>query len=752
MGILLLYSVTLLLSALLLFWVQPLVAKELLPALGGTPAVWNTCVLFFQSLLLAGYAYALLSARKLNLRGQIILHLSLLAVAALFLPITLQNRSLAAFDFDSNPVPWLLGVLVASVGLPFLVLSASAPLLQRWFAGTTHTSARDPYFLYAASNVGSLLALLLFPFALEPVFNLNTQSRLWTGGYAALALLTGVCALVALRTRAQKANAISQAAAIAEDEEKIALGWSERLRWLALAAIPSSLVLGLTTFITTDIASVPLLWTLPLALYLLTFVLAFANRQFISLDWLARITAGAAILATLVLLSGATEPTWFLVLVHLVFFFFAALTLHTRLAATRPRPARLAEYYLYLAAGGALGGAFNALVAPIVFNTTLEYPLAIILACLLLPLHGGKSGTDTNEAASSTQPDRVRLKQDVMWAASLAALTAILSVIVMQVQLGTLERIAVALGVPLLILNHRFTSNAHRFALGLAAVMLASSLLTLDAGTTLYTERSFYGTLRVTRDAETGAHKLYHGSTLHGRQFTDDARRCEPLSYYHREGPLGNVFNAFNYDAKQSSAHIAVIGLGTGATAAYALPNQTWTFYELNPAVLTLARDKRFFSYLDSCAAAPINVVLGDARLRLRDADDKSYNLIVLDAFSSDAVPIHLLTREAMDLYLAKLASDGWLALHVSNRTLNLHTVVSRLAHDIGLQAFFLDDSRYDPQRGREPSQWIVLSRQAADLTTLAEDKRWRTLPLNENAPLWRDDFSSIVSVFKLFR
>lgn len=760
----LLYCVTLCLSALLLFWIQPLVAKRLLPLLGGTPMVWNTCLLFFQTLLLAGYAYVLFVTRRFALRGQILFHLTLLAIAFSFLPGAAQSLTIADFDFTRNPTWWLLTTLLASVGLPFFVLSASAPLLQRWFAETSHTQARDPYFLYAASNAGSLLALMLFPFLFEPLFDIHRQFTLWTYGYVALASLIALCGWVSWRA---KVAPFSQNEIHDEQtsEPLSTLSWARRLHWLALAFVPSSLVLGITNYLTTDIAAVPLLWTLPLAIYLLTFVLAFARRQLVSIGMLARIAAGAAVLVTLVLLSGATEPVWFLVAVHLAFFFFAALTLHTRLAALRPASARLAEYYLWLAIGGALGGFFNALIAPLIFTTTLEYPLAIIFACLLLPLRMMRHEPDNlriTDDAQDEQEDatasglwsklqRETRARNLAWAALPGALTAVLAIVVTQVELGTLERIAIALGVPLFLLNHFYTKAAAPFALGLGGIMLASTLLMLEAGTMIHHERNFYGTLRIARDPDTNAHKLYHGSTLHGRQLTDEARRCEPLSYYTREGPLGSVFAAF--DAKNiSNARVAVVGLGTGATVAYTRANQAWTFYELNPAVARLAKDNRFFSYLHACAATPVNIVLGDARLRLAEAPDAGYDLIVLDAFSSDAVPVHLLTREAMRLYLAKLKPTGWLALHVSNRSLNLHAIVARLADDAGLQAFNFDDARFDRERGREPSQWIVVASRTADTAALQDDKRWRALPHDGRAALWRDDFSSIVSVFKLFR
>ena len=753
-----LYTATLFISALLLFWIQPLVAKRLLPALGGTPAVWNTCLLFFQTLLLGAYAYAHVASR-LSLRVGMILQLVLLAAGASLLPPGIADATLYAAP-DAAPVVWLAGVLLAAVGAPVFALGASAPLLQRWFAGTMHARAADPYFLYAASNAGSLLALLLFPFLFEPALDARRQSALWSIAYGALILLTAWCAMLARHAGGAAVRLTNSTAASTIDANGAA--WRGRLRWLALSFVPSSLVSGVTTYITTDIAAVPLLWVLPLALYLLTFVLAFARRRPVSAERLARATAGAGVIVALVLMSGATEPVLFLVLVHLAFFVLAALALHTRLADSRPMPARLGEYYLWLAAGGALGGAFNAIVAPVVFDTTFEYPLAIVLACALLPLraesrrtkrHGTRVDDTTliNDAADALDEaarTRGSWLHDLAWSASLGLLTAALAFVVMRIELGTLERVALAVGVPLFALNHLFTKSARRFAFGLAGVMLASSLLTLDAGTTLHRERSFYGALRVTHEAD--AHKLYHGSTLHGRQFTDAARACEPLSYYHREAPLGSVFAALDETARAEPMRVAVVGLGTGATGAYSRADQTWTFYELDPAVTRLARDTRFFTYLTNCTAAPHTVVTGDARLRLRDAPDAGHDLIVLDAFSSDAVPIHLLTREALALYLSKLAPDGWLALHVSNRTLDLHGVISRLAADAGVRALYANDPVHDPRAGREPSQWIVLARPEIDLSVLtARDRRWQPLPARPDAPLWRDDFSSIVSALR---
>lgn len=737
-----LFATTLFVSAFLLFWIQPLVAKMLLPYLGGTPAVWNTCMLFFQGMLLAGYAYTGLSVRWLTVRQQALLHFALLLLAALLLPVTISESVTGSVPVEGNPIPWLIGSLMVTLAVPFFVVSASAPLLQKWFSQSRHPSARDPYFLYAASNAGSLLALVAFPVLLEPNLKLHQQSWLWAGVYLWLIVSVGACMIMMTWRPAagasnpdqtDQAHAYEQStpADVADQSQRVTL--LRRLRWTMLAFVPSSLVLGVTTFITIDIAAVPLLWVIPLALYLLTFVLAFATKTAsVFRRAMNRVMPGAALIVTLVIFSGAAEPTWFLVLIHLLFFFVAAMVCHGRLADDRPSTEHLTEYYLWIATGGALGGLLNALVAPALLDSVLEYPLAIVLACLMLSPRAIKKGINrasriTDEVTSGTKENkRGALQRDVVLAAGVGALTAALALLITHLDLKIVESIAIVLGVPLIVLNHSFTKRPVRFALGLGAVMLGSLVYQGGTGRTIHRERNFHGTLRVTLDPSGTSRRLHHGSTIHGRQFVDPARQCEPLSYYHRNGPLGSVFQSFN--AAPASPNVAVVGLGTGASAAYAEPNQKWTFYEINPAVVELARDARFFTYLQNCARAPVETVFGDARLRLRDASNGHYGLIVLDAFSSDAIPVHLLTREALGLYLAKLAGSGLLAVHVSNRSLNLHPVVGDLARNANLTALVFDDLKNDLTGSKDPSQWVVMARRPSDLGGLIEDPRWRVL------------------------
>lgn len=787
-----LFAATLFLSALLLFWVQPLAGKMVLPLLGGAPAVWNTCLLFFQAALLAGYGYVHASTRWLSTRAQVLLHVALLLAAAFALPVVI-SESRGGVPDEAHPALWLLKTLALTAGPPFFALSASAPLLQKWFSRTRDPSAKDPYFLYSASNAGSLLALLAFPVLFEPTLTLGGQSRAWTIGYCALVLLVVACAAASLRAKSREdatRDAHVESDAIRNGFEGVdgaaALTLKRRLRWALLAFVPSSLVMGVTTYVTTDLVAVPLLWVVPLALYLLSFVVVFARVRVVSRGLAAKVLPGAAVMLALVYLSGATQPAWFLIFFHLLFLFTAALVCHGQLADERPDARHLSEFYLWLAMGGALGGLFNALVAPLVFRTVVEYPLVIVLASYLRPAFrrergrllglrlgarrdtpvskfGVEDGNADDEGVAGSGEDafgakaaaetegRVRVV-DLLPPLYLGALAAALAFMVQQFELRSVERAALALGAPLFLLNYFFAPRPLRFAVGLCAIMLASAYFYEPRGPVLHESRNFYGTHRVTADASGGVHWLSNGSTLHGTQYTDPKRACEPLSYYHRQGPLGSVFAALDAGSDARARSVAVVGLGAGTTVAYARAGESWTFYEIDPEVIRIARDPALFTYLSSCASAPVRIVTGDARLRLREAPPAAYDLIVLDAFSSDAVPAHLLTREAVALYLSKLAPGGRIAFHVSNRSLELERVALGVAADAGLDARIFADE--PDEKGRDPnhdaSTWVVAARNAEDLGALASDARWQTATArDQRLEVWRDDFSNVVTLFK---
>jgi hypothetical protein len=766
----LVFAVALFVSAFLLFWVQPLAGKMLLPLLGGTPAVWNTCMLFFQALLLAGYAYALALTRWLSALAQAAVHLALLALAALALPVALNAAAAGGVPEGASPEWWLLKTLLVTVGPPFFVLSASAPLLQAWFSRTRAESASDPYYLYAASNAGSLFALLSFPALLEPALTLGQQSRAWAFAYGALFLIFAACAVVVLRVRRHAGKSEERQLTDSSSEP---LSVRRRLRWVLLAFVPSSLVLGVTTHVTTDLVAVPLLWVIPLALYLLSFVIVFARGFKLPRGFAARVVPGTAILVAMIYLSGAARPAWFLILFHLAFLFAVAFVCHGQLADDRPAASHLAEFYLCMALGGVLGGLFNAVVAPLVFNSVAEYPLVILLATYLRPAYRTAGGTllglrlgakkkDESVAVGNEEGDeKAEVKDegagkrldmlDVLLPLTIGLAAAALMLITRQFELTPVERAALTLGVPLFMLNHFFAPRPLRFTLGLGGVMLATMLFAeWGSNRTLEAARNFYGTHRVESDSAGTLHWLHHGSTLHGKQYMDDAHRCEPISYYHREGPLGSVFQHIREKNGAAPLSVAVVGLGAGTTAAYSRAGEAWTFYEIDPSVVEIARDPKLFTYFSECAGARPVVLLGDARLRLREAPPESYDLIVLDAFSSDAVPAHLMTREALALYVSKLRPGGVVAFHVSNRSLKLEGVAGGIAKDAGLASRIFDDGRQGSNLGLDPSTWVAVARTDADLGPLASDPNWPEFdPAVYRFEVWRDDFSDILSVFR---
>jgi hypothetical protein len=717
-----------------LFWIELALAKLLLPRLGGTPAVWNTCMLFFQVLLLAGYSYVLGVTSWIGARKQAVLHTVLLLVSLLYLPLRLVGN-IGSVSEQSYPAVWLFGYLVSAIGLPVFLISTTSPLLQKWFTRTGHQSASDPYFLFAVSNAGSLVALISYPVLLEPLIRLSRQTQLWVVGYVVFLVLTIGCVLVLWKT-ARSENRQEPHPFIDSATVSNSISIKRRLWWILLAFVPSSLLFGVTTYVTTEIAPTPLLWTIPLALYLVTLILAFARRNLVFERLTRTALTGLALLLTLVIAANATEPTSAIVLVHLGFFFVAALVCHSPLAGDRPDAARLADFYLCVAVGGMLGGIFNTLIAPITFNTIVEYPLVIVLACLI----------HRQNSDESSSRDRAF---DLIWPAGIGVLTVALAFIVRGSDLPSMARLGLIFGAPLVIVNHRFRSRPVRFALALGAVMLASVVYSETQTRTLHVERNFFGPLSVKYDAASVTRNLYHGNTIHGRQFVYPVLQGEPLSYFHREGPLGQIIDAFN--SNPASPNIAVVGLGAGAMACYARPDQSWTFYEINPAVVRIAQNTEYFTYLHNSQAGSTKIVLGDARLQLQNAPDHHYGLIVLDAFNSDAIPVHLLTQEAIDLYTSKLATGGLLAFHISNRSLKLDSVLANLSAHNGARSLSRADGELDRVRGKDPSEWLVMARDSPALDLLAQTRRWRELQGQTTSDPWTDDFSNILRVFRWY-
>lgn len=735
------FAVTLFTSAALLFWVQPMVAKMLLPLLGGTPEVWNTCMVFFQALLLAGYAYAHVLATRCPLTTQKIIHLSLMLGTCFVLPIGLSAQSA---PWNTNPFFWLLCALLSMVALPFFTVSCSAPLLQGWFRHTRHSAARDPYFLYAASNLGSVAGLMAYPVLLEPELRLHEQARLWTLVYVLLVSLFAGCALLT-RNRPQPANPVVTPASsdiprLPQSQSATApVNWRRRLAWMFWAFIPSSLMLGVTSYLTTDIASVPLLWTVPLAIYLLTFTLAFSRRQIIPRPWLTRGLPICAVAILFVMLVKSNEFIGLQIGIHLLFFFCAALAWHTRLANDRPHNRHLTDFYFCLAAGGVLGGLFNALLAPLLFRTIVEYPLTIALACIRWP--------DNPQETATTHPIRLNL----LWPAGVGMLALALALVVRRSAFNPHLQTMAVFGVPLVLCYLLSKQKASlSFALAVGAVLAVNHFHAASEGRTLFTERDFFGALRVSLDPDSRIVRLYDGTTIHGMQFLDPKRRTEPLAYYDRAGPCGQAMTAL--DRRTGITNVAVIGLGSGAMACYARTNQHWTFYEIDPAVLRLARESPYFTYIRQATNVAMKFKLGDARLRLREAAPGQFDLLACDAFGSDAPPLHLIDREAMKLYLSKLSAHGVLLFHISSRYLDFRPVIANLAACFHLHALVGRQSELSEamlREGRLPSTWVAVARRLEDLGSLASDPRWHPLPPAPSMKVWTDDYSDILAIFQ---
>jgi hypothetical protein len=925
---LLVFALTLFTSATLLFLVQPIIGKMITPLLGGTPAVWNTCMVFFQAILLVGYAYAHASTAWLGVRRQAAFHLAILLTPFLFFPLAV-NPDLIRGGLD-NPIPQLLLLLVTSVGVPFFVLSTSAPLLQKWFSSTDHPAARDPYFLYGASNLGSMLALLGYPTLVEPYLWLRQQTWSWAVGYGLLVLLVGACAVMMWlsaparpepQPEADEEPEIAPAAPANVDGIQAAgarvgvaagrpalckstgeapradklpveltgeVTWLRRLRWVALAAVPSSLMLGATTYMTTDIAAIPLLWVLPLAVYLLTFIIVFSKVPRV-VHTIFVLLLPLTLLLLLFMTLSDLRPTKiaYTLALHLLTLFVAAMVCHGELARDRPATKHLTEFFLWMSFGGVVGGMFNALVAPVVFNGVVEYQLAMVAACLLLPPLGltGDSryafytdfalaavcltvgsaliamrlwvgdlsfSTPTNTAyawyavalvlmaalgvfgmwrlrgASSrdSAADRLLPLGVVFGVLALNVFGLGLVALLARAYAGTVGGVAllplllisavvnggaifllywlrggderlparidlllpfallllsvgliwgldtkpilrqvrgmsesvglesfqlrsfVMFGIPAMIC-YTAIERSVRFGLCVAAVLLAVGFTTEFDSTVVTQERSFFGVLRVESDG--ASLSLVHGTTLHGRQFFTGPQAGQPMTYFHRTGPIGHVLYAYNPDTKdgEPKPNIGIIGLGTGTLACYAQPGQHMTFYDIDPVVRKLAYDPgAYFTYVDLARqrGAKMDLVMGDAKLTLErqhPTEDEKYDIFIVDAFSSDAIPVHLITYQAVQLYLDRMRPDGVLCFHISNRYLDLKPVLANIADQYTrdhkkqgdeLVGYYMNDT--EDEVGKAGSTWVVLCRSADKLRALKLADNWEgRLGMKQIAP-----------------
>jgi hypothetical protein len=725
------------LSAALLFQIEPMFTKLVLPRLGGSPSVWSVAMVFFQTMLLAGYAYAHVLTRYLPGRLSVLIHLAVMGLAAFSLPLAIGAGRPPA----DGEIFWLLGLFTTSIGLPFFALAANGPLLQAWFARTDHPDARDPYFLYAASNVGSFLALLSYPTVVEPLISLSAQTRLWTIGFWVLIAL--IMASGALMWRRQT-GAPRQAAA--EPTAQAAPSWRDGLTWCALAAVPAGLLIAVTAHISTDVAAVPLLWVVPLALYLLTFVIVFQRRPLIP-HWLAVGLQPLFILALvgvlildpnriLALLGvGDLDPVKVIIGIiglHCAVFFVNALVCHGELARRRPAARHLTVFYLWMAAGGTIGGIATGLIAPLTFSWVAEYPILIVLAALCRP--------------GLALPQSRRGRQLMLGA---LAVTVLVMIAFKQFHPEFEEtRFDWAIG-SFLAMSVLFWRAPLPFA-AILAVALFINQTYVDVNGSI-SVRSFFGVHKVA-DSEDGRFRvLSHGTTLHGAERIRDQNgkpvsgRPDILMYYYDGSAMAQVMDAVRA-RNAGPIRYAVVGLGAGSLACRAKPADTVHYYEIDPAIIHIARDSGLFHFLSACRP-DVPIMLGDARLTLADAPDDSYDIIYVDAFSSDAIPIHLITREAMAIYLRKLAPHGIAVIHVSNRFLELASVVTGIAAANGAVARVNDGSDFVEKESEYlfVGTVVAVARNDLDFGALAFSNYWPRQTPDPNQWVWTDDYSNVV-------
>ncbi|MDE1936157.1 fused MFS/spermidine synthase [Bradyrhizobium sp.] len=731
------YTAAIFVSALLLFSVQPLFTKMVLPRLGGSPAVWSVAMVFFQSLLLMGYVYAHLLMRINNRLIPILVHVAVLVLAFATLPLAIAVRW--GEPPTSGYAIWLLGLFVASIGLPFFALAANNPLLQAWFVRTGHPDGTDPYFLYASSNIGSFLALLSYPFVFEPIFTLRMQNLLWTGGYGLLIALIAACGLLLWRSPALVPDRV-----VAESEVPPP-SLATRARWVFLAAVPSGLLIAVTAHISTDVAAAPLLWVLPLSLYLLTWVLVFQTRPLLPHKWMLR-AQPVAIAGVIVLLAVGGEQNLLLTLGgHQLGFFVIAMACHGELARTRPPARYLTGFYVALSFGGMVGGLFAGLIAPNVFSWIAEYPVLIVLAALCRPI------------GNERWPGLSR------WLWPLAVAIALLLIVPSQMRGETFEwfeahRVYLAGGVAVLgmLLALVFDTARLKLAAIAALALVLVRVYPADDGR-VDTVRSFFGVHKIVTTPGGRYHVLMHGTTIHGAQKflnvdgTPVAGRPEPISYYHKDGGIGQAITAVR-ERKGAPLRVAAIGVGSGTLACSAAPGEAWKFFEIDQTMVDTARDSRYFTYVQNCQP-DFRPVIGDARLTFAREADGLYDLIIVDAYSSDAIPIHLATQEAMKIYKDKLAPQGVVLMHVSNRHLELASVVVGIADANGMKSWV-----YDEDSGRDDdyifaTNVVVSARADADVGKLAASDKWEATDAKADQRVWTDDYCNVLgAVYRRLR
>lgn len=738
-GLLWLFTATTFVSSFLLFFIQPMFAKMVLPLLGGAPSVWAVALLFFQGALLVGYAYAHLVVRYVPASRAGYVHLAVSALAFLSLPIAIP----AGWTEPplQDPYAWQLGLFAVAIGLPFVAISANAPLLQAWFARTGHRDSADPYFLYAASNVGSLLALLGYPFLFEPALGLKALAGWWTAGFVVLVGSIAACFL-AMRRASVSQTVTPLQPMPGERYTRPEPDWNARAGWVGLAFVPSALLTAFTTHVATDVASAPLIWVIPLALYLATFVVVFRERALIPRPILLTLHAVAVVLA-LLQLAQTEKETWFYAAgFGVAAFVTATLVAHRTLYEQRPDARHLTEFYLWMSVGGVLGGIFAALIAPQIFVEVFEYPLLLALSFACRP-----GALDLRGESQRSLALLVALVLGaaalIHWGPSLAS--------TYQIDFHGWGSTA---GIAAVFALAAFAAWRHPPHMLIAAMALYMAVVILPSGVHRgNAQRSYFGVYRVIQSGDGQFNVLQHGTTLHGAQRIRDKRgnivaNIQPVTYYHARGPMASAVRMTSMMAAAARVEpsFGVVGLGAGSLACHSSAGENWRFFEIDPVVVSIANSKKF-TFLANCQP-DAHIVLGDARLTLVNEPDELYDLLIVDAFSSDAIPVHLLTAEALRLYASKIKPEGAVVLHISNRYLDLEQVLAATIPAIGgLHALTIEDQSEDDGYAVTGSTVVVFGKswQAID--------RFRIIPGARNLPEpklkpWTDDFSDVLGPF----
>lgn len=738
------FTATTFLSAVLLFSIQPLFAKMVLPVLGGAPSVWAMAVCFFQLALLTGYCYAHLLKSYAPARISGYIHVALCLVALLALPIALPQGW--GEPPPGEPYLWQLGLFSVAVGLPFVAVAANAPLLQAWFAGTSHPAAREPYFLYAASNLGSFVALLGYPFILEPAFGVSALSRFWTFGFVALVVCLAAVFLLARRHPASPA--VVHAAMAPSRAQADHPSWPARTRWVILSLVPSALLTAFTTHITTDVASAPLLWVLPLSMYLLTFVLVFRERALVPRPVMLMAHLVAVTLALLVLSQTNVDGWYVTAPIGALAFFLSAMVAHRTLYEERPPARHLTEFYLWMSLGGALGGLAAALLAPKIFSEVYEYPLllALTFACRPGALTWGRNWRDQTMALWIIAAIGGLALYWIPWALPKLPQADLIT------KVTSWGAAALAAGVMAIVLvlawRHPMRQLAATLGMCLAVTLLPSAVRKGDA------QRSYFGVYRVMQSADGQYNTLVHGSTLHGAQRIRDAEGnavadITPSTYYYEGSPMARAVATRRaaLAALGRKGRYGVVGLGTGSMACHSAEGEQWRIFEIDPVMIEIASGDENFTFIENCMPNP-DIKLGDARLTLAKEAAASFDLLVVDAFSSDAVPVHLMTAEAMQLYLSKLTPDGVVLLHISNRYLDLEAVLGATAAAVpGIHGFVLTDDAADGSYAQSSSSVGLFAKSEAALEGYKELADYKPLDASKMRP-WTDDYSDILRPF----